>query len=175
MSTQSKVLVVIDIQREYVTEGRAFHLKGIAPSLENAGRVLAKAREDGWDIVHVRHLQAGEIFNPESEYSGFVTGFEPIAGELSVVKSNFSSFSSPEFASVMERYKGLEIFVVGYGSTMCCLSTIIEGYHRGHRMVFVADASLAKSTARFDEASTHAYATDILATFSRITTATEVA
>ena len=91
--TDSKVLVVIDVQREYVTPGRPFHIKSIGPSLENAKNMLTHARGEGWPIVHVRHLQDGEIFNRESEFSDFVEGFAPQAGELEISKGNYSCFS----------------------------------------------------------------------------------
>jgi nicotinamidase-related amidase len=64
-----KVLVVVDIQREYVTPGRPFHIQSIGASLENGRRVLAAARSKGWPVYHVRHLQNGAIFTRDNEYS----------------------------------------------------------------------------------------------------------
>jgi nicotinamidase-related amidase len=164
----NKVLVVIDIQKEYITEGRPFFIKSIRPSLENAKKVLNYAREKKWRIIHARHLQEGNIFSKENEYSDYIPGFEPKDNELEALKNNFSCYSSLEFVKIMEQYKSDEIVIIGYGSTMCCLATIIDGYHRGYNMVFVSDASLAKSTLHFDEQSTHAYATDIISTFAKV-------
>lgn len=165
-----KVLVVVDIQREYVTPGRPFHIASIGPSLENARRVLETARRSGWPIYHVRHLQDGAIFNRDNEHSRFVQGFEPLADEREIHKGNFSCYSAPEFAEAMARHaaRGDELVLVGYGSTMCCLSTIIEGYHRGQKMTFVQDASCAKASTRFGEEGLHAHATDIIATYARV-------
>jgi ureidoacrylate peracid hydrolase len=162
------VLVVIDIQKEYTTPGRSFYLESAAPSLKNAGRVLDHARRSGWEIVHIRHLQDGEIFNPKSEHSGFVPGFEPAPGEEEITKGNFSCYSAPRFAELMKERLDRPVYIIGYGSTMCCLSTIIEGYHRGQKFTFVRDASCARRTANFDEQSTHAYATDILSTYAKV-------
>ncbi|WNG50539.1 cysteine hydrolase [Archangium minus] len=167
-----KVLVVVDVQREYVTPGRAFHIASIGPSLENGRRVLETARSKGWPIYHVRHLQAGAIFNQDDAYSGFVQGFEPQGDEREIHKGNFSCYSAPDFAEAMSRHaaRGDEVIIIGYGSTMCCLSTIIEGYHRGQKMVFVSDASRAKASARLSEESLHAHATDIISTYARVVT-----
>lgn len=44
MTNTAPVLVVIDIQKEYTTPGRSFHLETAGPSLERAGRVLDHAR-----------------------------------------------------------------------------------------------------------------------------------
>jgi ureidoacrylate peracid hydrolase len=168
-----KVLVVVDIQREYVTPGRPFHIASIGPSLENARRVLETARKRGWPIYHVRHLQDGALFNRGDELSGFVQGFEPQADEREIHKGNFSCYSAPEFVEAMARHaaRGDEIVLIGYGSTMCCLSTIIDGYHRGQKMTFVPEASRAKASTRFGEESLHAHATDIISTYARVMTA----
>jgi ureidoacrylate peracid hydrolase len=171
-----KILVVVDIQREYVTPGRPFHIQSIGPSLENARRVLAAARKRGWPIYHVRHLQSGSIFSRDNEHSQLVPGFEPQAGEREIHKGDFSCYSAPEFAEAMRQHgeRGDEIVLIGYGSTMCCLSTLIEGHHRGQKQTFVSDASNAKASSRFGEESLHAHAVDIISTYARVVTASQV-
>lgn len=42
------ILVLIDIQKEYVTPGRPFYLSGIEPSLENSRQLLEFARKNDW-------------------------------------------------------------------------------------------------------------------------------
>lgn len=162
-----KALVLIDIQREYTTEGRPFYIESIAQSLNNAKKMLEKARKENWFIIHVRHLQEGEIFNG-NEYSCFVTDFEPQIGEQQVIKSKFSCFSSMEFTQFLEQKEHWEWFVIGYGSTMCCLSTIIDGYHRGYTFTFVHDASCAKKTENFSEEVNHKFATEHIRTFGKV-------
>ncbi len=167
-----KTLVVVDIQREYTAADRPFYIHGIAHSLQNAARILQLARHAGWEIFHVRHLQKGNIFSEGSEHSKFVEGFEPIFGEKEFVKSDYSCFSSSTFASALEQQRDSDIIVIGYGSSMCCLSTIIEGYHRGYKMTFVYDASNAKAKS-FDEDSTHKHMTDAISSFSKVTSTDE--
>lgn len=166
-----KALIVIDVQNEYVTPGRPFNIEGIAPSLEQLKSVLGTAREKNWPVVHVRHLQAGSIFNPESNLSDFVEGVSPNLGEYSVQKSNFSCFSSPEFVNFVEKYSDHELVVVGYGSTMCCLSTIVDGYHKGFKFSFVQDASASKAIGGLTEAGLHTHAVAIISTFAEIKSA----
>ncbi|MFJ3045390.1 isochorismatase family protein [Herbaspirillum chlorophenolicum] len=165
-----KALVVIDIQKEYTTPGRRFHIQNIDRSLENARAMLNLARESGWPIVHVKHLQEGEVFNPTSEMSGFVDGFSPQEGETLAVKSNISSFSSPAFAQFAAAHAKNEFVIVGYGTTMCCLATIVDGYSRGYKFSIVGDACAARATAEFSEQSMHEHALKILEPFSKVTT-----
>lgn len=164
-----KALVVIDVQKEYTTPGRRFHIKDIAASLENAQSMLAVARENGWPVIHVKHQQEGEVFNPASELSAFVDGFAPLDGEAVAVKHNISSFSSPAFAQFVAAHAKHEFVVVGYGTTMCCLSTIIDGYNRGYKFSIVGDACAARASDAFSEQSMHEHALKILAPFSKVT------
>jgi len=173
---KSQILVVIDIQSEYVAEGRPFQIRSIQPSLSNAHRVLKHARDVGWKIVHIRHIQQGSIFSPDGAFSGFIPGFEPQKGEQEIIKGDFSCYSAPEFSAQMAEHRKNddEIIVIGYGSTMCCLSTIVDGYHRGNRLTFIKDASNAKSSSMHSEESLHEHATDILSIYSRVTTTNEL-
>ncbi len=172
---KNKTLVVIDIQKEYTTEGRPFRIESIGPSLSNAKIVLEKARAENWQIIHVQHLQEGDLFNHKSELSNFVAGFEPQGRELKVIKNNYSSYSAETFAEAMKTCADAkhEVVVIGYGSTMCCISTIIDGYHRGNKMVFVQDASNSKSGGGLSEANLHTSATHIISNFARVTSTSE--
>lgn len=98
MKVKKPVLIVIDIQKEYLTPGRSYQLSDVGPSLVQARGVLNQARAQGWVIVHVKHLnENGEIFSGKNEYSDYAPGFEPCAGEFEVIKHDFSSYSSPRY------------------------------------------------------------------------------
>lgn len=155
-------LIVIDIQKEYTTPGRLFYLHGIEPSLKKAKELLEFCRsQKNWAIAHVQHFRkesgAGGIFNRETpEFSDFVEGFEPKVDEYYFEKSIYSCYSNPKFAQFMEERKHEPIYLIGYGTTKCVLSTAIEGFHRGHRsLVVVADATLAKAEPGFTESDLH--------------------
>jgi nicotinamidase-related amidase len=163
-----KALVVIDVQREYIAAGRPFQIQGIGPSLNNAYTMLRYARGQGWPIVHVKHLQDGDLFNHASDKSDFIDGFIPEANEALAIKSNYSSFSSDTFAQFVANHPEHELVVVGYGTTMCCLSTIVDGYHRGHRFALVEDACAARAAKDYSEQSMHEHAVAILGPFARI-------
>lgn len=169
-----KILVAIDIQREYTTPGRPFYLECAGPSLVKAQQVLATARQLDWPIIHVKHLQSGSVFNPNSFYSNYVEEFRPIPGEIQITKSKFSCYSNAEFAQIAAEEKENEFVVIGYGSTMCCLATIIDGYHRGQRLAFVYDASSARRTVSMDELTAHRAATDIISIYSKVISAGEL-
>jgi nicotinamidase-related amidase len=168
------ILVLIDVQREYTSPGRPFHIKSIGPSLENCRRMLDFARANSWPVGHVRHLQDGHLFNEGLEYSRFVAGFEPLPNEMLFTKSKLSCYSSEPFCQFMESARAEEVYLVGYNSQMCCLSTVVQGHHLGHRFNYVADASCARATANAGELDAHRHATDIIGIYARVLQTDEV-
>lgn len=154
-------LVIIDIQKEYTTPNRSFYLNGIEPSLTQAKKLLEFCRtQSNWSIAHVQHFREGEgatIFSRHTpEFSDFVEGFEPKINEYYFEKSIYSCYSNPDFALFMEEQKNEPIYIIGYGTTKCVLSTVIDGFHRGHHsLVVVADATLAKAEPGFNETELH--------------------
>lgn len=130
--------------------------------------MLQFARQNQWPIVHVQHIQEGDLFNAQSDLSDFVDGFSPLPGETHAKKGDYSSFSSPAFTEFVQAHADHEFVVIGYGSTMCCMSTIIDGYCRGHRFALMANASAALASEKFSETSMHEHAVEILRRFARI-------
>lgn len=52
MNNNVPVLVVVDIQLEYITPGRPFYLETAGSSIKNARRVLDHARKNRWEIIN---------------------------------------------------------------------------------------------------------------------------
>lgn len=155
------ILLLIDIQKEYITPGRPFYLNGIESSLAKCRELLSFARENGWGIIHVQHSNGvgAARFNPETPYFNFVDGFEPLGNERHFVKKDFSCYSNEAFSTYLhelyQTYDEIKMNVVGYNSVMCCLSTLEEARRKGHKMHFVRDATLAKSVGDLDEKAMH--------------------
>jgi len=170
----TKLVVAIDIQREYVTPGRPFHLDGIEAPLANCRRVIGHARAMSWPLAHVRHVQEGHVFNEALPYSQFVEGFEPLGHEMVFTKGKLSCYSDLHFRELMESIRGEDVFIIGFNSIMCCLATIVDGYNRGHKLTFVHDASLAKATKHAKEHEMHIHATDIIGIYARVVTTEDV-
>jgi nicotinamidase-related amidase len=165
-------LVVVDIQREYIMQG-PFLLDGIAPSLENCRCVLAHARRHSWSILHVRHVAQGPVF--AGERAEFIDGFTPSFNEPTFIKNEISPYTNAQFAEVMMASKNTDVFVMGYGSTQCCLATIVGGSALGLRHSLISDASWARALSTdMSEADSHRYATEIVRLHGNITSTRQV-
>ncbi|WIW70890.1 isochorismatase family cysteine hydrolase [Anaerosinus gibii] len=175
----NNVLLLIDFQREYNTKGRPFYIKEIEESLKNAQSVLHYARKNKWTIIHVKHYNDLEFKNTEvflkgNKYAEYIDEFIPLKTEAEFGKNNYSCFSNEEFTGFLEKYKSAKIFVVGYNSRMCVLSTIIEGYHKGYKFYLVHDSSNAKADMIYTEKEIHGVMTSVLATFSQVVSTKEI-
>ena len=153
-------LLLIDIQKEYTTEERPFYLNNIDHSIENCKKMLTHARENAWRIIHVQHSNGPSAprFNPNEPFFKFVDGFEPLVGEEHYVKNDFSCYSNTELSSRMDEIASgtdEKIYMIGYNSVMCCLSTLEEARRRKHKITFVSDASLAKDIGIGNEEAMH--------------------
>ena len=164
------ILVLIDIQKEYVTPGRPYYLSGIEPSLENSRQLLEFARKNDWERIHIQHSNgnAAERFNPQTEHFDFVDGFSPINSEKHFLKRDFSCYSSPEFSAYVSALFTSEepepnIYLIGYNTVMCCLSTLEEARRKKHKMHLVKDATLAKAIAGVTENDMHQIMLDVYA------------
>lgn len=141
-----QLILAIDIQNEYIAEERPFYIQNIKTSLDNIKRIFFAARSKNIPIWHMQHKQTGSVFSSDSELSNFIPGFEPKNVEPHFVKDMYSCFSSPDFLEKINQFKPDEIIVVGYGSSMCCLCTTIDGIHRGFKFILVEDAMASKNT-----------------------------
>lgn len=168
-ANSAPTIVAIDLQKEYVTQGRPFFLRGIESSLDNCRGIIAEARRRAWTLVHVQHVQDGAAFNPETPFAGFIEGCQPLATEMVFAKSKLSAYTNPGFGRLMAKLKGKPVHVIGYGSTMCCLSTLVEAHRRGHRLSFVSDASYARASKDAPEAEVHKHATNIISIYAKLT------
>jgi len=172
-ATKHPTLVLLDIQQEYISPDRPFYLEGISPSLNNCRILLKHARRNNWPIVHVQHVRYGPLFC--GEYANFIDDFEPDGGEAVISKSQISPYTNEMFKETMLSAKENEILIAGYGSTMCCLSTVVSGGAFGLRHSFVHDASWACAlNETMSEADSHRFATAIIGVHGKIRTTAAV-
>lgn len=163
-----QLILAVDIQNEYITEGRPFYIPNIQESLNNIEKIFSVARDSNILIWHMQHKQTGSVFSAASKLCDFIPGFEPKNGELSFVKDMYSCFSSPDFLEKINQFKPDEIIVVGYGSSMCCTCTIIDGIHRGFKFVLAEDATASKNTDHAPSEFMHQSAINILKQYAKI-------
>lgn len=169
-----KIILAIDIQNEYIAEGRPYHIQGIGPSLSNIRKIMEGGRANGIPLWHMKHEGNKNIFEKGTKLSEFIDGFNPLSNERWFIKDMYSAFSSTEFAKQLAEEKPDEIITMGYGTSMCCTCTIIEGIHRGYNFTLIQDATASRSFPHASEEEMHCSAINVLKQYAKVQTTSEL-
>ena len=135
-------LVLIDIQMDYFPGG-AMECSGSEAAAAKAGRALGWFREQGWPVIHVKHLAArpGATFfipgTPGVEFHPFVA---PSQDETVVEKHFPNSFRGTTLQDKLDEWDVKRLAIVGMMTHMCVDATTRAAFDLGYQCVVLADA-----------------------------------
>src|SRR3979409_1786278 len=109
-------------------------------ALDNCRRVLDHAREIGLPVAFMRLLNESAFFNRATPFVRWIEGFEPYRNEMVFERSSPSCYSCEPFAALMNQSRG-GIVLAGFAGESACLSTLIDAFHRNHKVTYLCDAS----------------------------------
>jgi nicotinamidase-related amidase len=138
-SANVPLLVLVDMQ-EYLAEPRLLALSEADAALANCRRVLAHARRVGLPVAFMRMVGKSVFFNCAAPFIRWIDGFEPHRNEMIFERGSPSCYSCEPFAAFMDQSRG-GIVMAGFAGESSCLSTLIEAFHRKHRVTYLSDAS----------------------------------
>ena len=164
-ATGAPVLVLLDLQAEYQAEGRAFALEEAGPALANCKRLLDFCRERRLPVAHHRQILSGPFFNEKTEFSRWLTDFLPRPNEMVFERDQPSCYSSRPFADFVDAIDEPLLFLAGLTADRACLATVVETFHRGHRMFYVHDASAAHGVGSRSPGETLEFVTELVSGF----------
>src|SRR5690349_1522345 len=133
-------LVLVDLQQEYVASPRVLALEETKSALANCRAALAHARAMGMPVAFARWIDRTPLFNRASPFSRWIEGFQPHGVDMIFERNRPSCYASAEFAEVIGSGGG-NFVLAGFAGEAACLSTAIDAFHRGHTVIYLADAS----------------------------------
>ncbi|MGH1418945.1 MAG: cysteine hydrolase family protein [Hyphomicrobiaceae bacterium] len=163
------LLILVDLQQEYLCETRPLGLDSFKPVVENCRKLLTCARSAQIPVAFVRWLQGSLVFNPNERFSDWIDGFSPAGSDMTFERSLPSCYSSSEFSRVMDQGGGRNAVIAGFTGSVACLATIVEGSSYRHKYTFVEDASTSHVIRGNDEKISHEMATSLISTFAQVT------
>lgn len=164
------LLILFDLQQEYVCANRPLGLENPEAALENCRRLLSHARTTRIPVAFLRWAQRGALFNPADRFSDWIEGFTPRGGDMVFERSWPSAYRSTEFARCMDEGWGHNAAIAGLTGSLSCLATAVEGSQRQHRFTFIKDASHTHSLAGENEERSHAIATSVISLYAHVET-----
>jgi nicotinamidase-related amidase len=157
-----------DLQVEYIVQGRALALDELTPWMENCRRLLAFARQTRMSISHFRQLWKAPLLNAATPFASWIEEFRPRPSEMSFDRQLPSCYAAEGFASVLDNIENPHLILAGLTGHGACLATVLDGYHRKHRITYVADASWTPALGTLTSAAVHAYVTEIIGCYADV-------
>ena len=139
-SSNVPIVVLVDMQQEYLAKPRLLAISEIDRALDNCRRVLDHAREIGLPVAFMRQLNESAFFNRATPFVRWIEGFEPYRNEMIFERSSPSCFSCEPFAALVNQSRG-GIVLAGFAGESACLSTLIDAFHRNQKVTYLCDAS----------------------------------
>lgn len=139
-SSNVPIVVLVDMQQEYLAKPRLLAISKIDRALDNCRRVLDHARDIGLPVAFMRLLNESAFFNRATPFVRWIEGFEPYRNEMVFERGSPSCYSCEPFAALMNQSRG-GMVLAGFAGESACLSTLIDAFHRNHRVTYLCDAS----------------------------------
>jgi nicotinamidase-related amidase len=142
-------LIMIDCQNTYTT-GR-MTLSGIEAALEEAARLLGRARAAGTPIIHVMHDGGpGSLYDLRQEIGQIAEPVAPLDGEATIVKTLPNAFAGTELHERLQDLGLKTLIVAGFMTHMCVSSTVRAGFDLGYRTTVVGGATATRDLPKPD-------------------------
>ena len=139
-SSNVPIVVLVDMQQEYLAKPRLFALPEIDRALDNCRRLLDHARSIGLPVAFIRTINESAFFNRATPFVRWIEGFEPCRSDMVFERESPSCYSSEPFAAMVNQSRG-GLVLAGFAGESACLSTLIDAFHRNHKVTYLCDAS----------------------------------
>jgi nicotinamidase-related amidase len=162
-ASNSRLLVMVDLQEKNYSELVCDRASGLARSLENCMSVIRHARNLGLPIAFTRQTDSSESIERLSQ-SAWISGFEPKRSDMVFERPQPSCYANQLFADVVSQIGSFAI--AGLVAEETCLATAIDASHRGHRVTFLSDASVSRGRPDADARAVHVVTTRAIELFA---------
>lgn len=135
-------LIMVDLQNTY-TEG-VMELENVQPALEEAARLLDRARSAGAKVIHIQHdAGAGTPYDVHADIGAIHSSVAPRDGEAVIWKNFPSAFVGTDLQQQLGDIRNLVL--AGFMTHMCINSTARSGFSLGYAPTVVAAATATRA------------------------------
>jgi nicotinamidase-related amidase len=164
-ASNSRLLVMVDLQENNYDELANDRASDLARSLENCMSAIRHARKLGLPIAFTRRTDS---LGGRSAQSAWISGFEPKRSEMVFERPQPSCYTNQLFDDVVSQIGSFAI--AGLVAEETCLATAIDASHRRHHVTFLSDASVSRGRRDTDARAVHIVTTKAIELFAATTT-----
>lgn len=137
------VLILVDAQNTYRVGVMA--LAGIEPALDEAARLLARARALKVPVIHIQHdAGPGSPFDIRVELGAIADKVAPQEGEPVLVKQYPNSFVGTDLEARLKALGAKKLVIAGFMTHMCINSTTRGAFNLGYEVTVPASATATR-------------------------------
>ena len=162
-ASNSRLLVMIDLQQKNYDELANDRASDLARSLENCMSAIQHARNLGLPIAFTRQ-EGNPGLIERSAQSAWISGLEPKRSDMVFERPQPSCYTNQLFEDVVSRIGNFAI--AGLVAEETCLATAIDASHRGHHITFLSDASMSRRRNNTDSQAVHSLTTKAIELFA---------
>ena len=141
---RQSALVMIDCQNTYRTG--VMQLAGVEPALDEAARLLGRARALAVPIIHIQHdAGPGSPYDVRAEIGAIADKVAPRGGEPVIVKNFPNSFVQTELHERLQKLGVSSVVLAGFMTHICVNSTARGAFNLGYRPTVVAAATATRA------------------------------
>ena len=166
-SASVPLVVLVDLQQEYLAKPRLLAISGIERALENCRKVLDHSRRIGMPVAFVRMIGESVFFNRATPFVRWIEGFEPARNEMVFERASPSCYSCEPFAALVNQSRG-GIVLAGFAGEAACLSTLIDAFHRNHKVTYLCDASASHALEEMSADEVHSAVSTISGVYAEV-------
>lgn len=166
-SSSVPIVVFVEMQREYLAKLRLRAISLIDRALDNCRRVLDLSRSTGLPVAFVRALNESAFFNRATRFVRWIAGFEPCGDEMIFERSSPSCYSCEAFTALVNQSRG-GIVLAGFAGDSACLPTLIDAFHRNHKVTCQCDASASHALDEMPTDEVHRAVSKICGTYGDV-------
>ena len=162
-ASNSRLLVMIDLQQKNYDELAKDRASDLRRSLENCLSAIQHARNLGLPIAFTRQGDNPGLIE-RSAQSAWISGLEPKRSDMVFERPQPSCYTNQMFEDVVSRIGNFAI--AGLVAEETCLATAIDASHRGHHITFLSDASVSRARHNTDSQAVHTLTTKAIELFA---------
>jgi len=158
---EKPALLIIDMQNDFVLEGKPLKVAGVQAAIPKMQSVLAEFRKRSLQVIHVLRVHRAdgsdveiirkELFGRQpfavagTAGAAVIDELEPQKGEIVLEKTRMSAFIGTELDLVLRTLGVSTLFVCGIQTPNCIRTTVFDGIAYNYPVVLIDDATGAAS------------------------------
>lgn len=141
----STALLLIDVQKEYILEGRPLFIADAPRVIDRLAKALALWHRHGWPVVHIHHEEAADakLFAKGSTAQQPHRALVIRPEDGLIVKSRPGAFYDTDLEKLLRGKNANAVLIGGFMTHPCCDSTAREAAARGFQVYFPTDGTSA--------------------------------